>query len=463
MLPSSLRARMMLLFCVVVGILLAGSYFVFYSLFARQVHRQIDHQLVETAEPVAADLASDPTEKDVNQLNLPGNYFEVLSVHGRLLQRSINLAAGSLGITGDLPASRPAFRTLYDPHYGKLRVALVPFARGGETQVLAVAVPSAPADRSLTAFRGIVWWLLPLSLLLTAIIAHAYVGRGLEPVRRLTAHARQTAGRMAESPRGDLWTPIAVRNPRDELGRLAETFNTLFGRVDATVRQLRQFATDASHELRTPLSVIRGEVELVLSKPRPAEEYMEALRVVEGEMQKLSRIAEGLFTLSMADAGRLRLNLGPVYLNEVLEEACACATPLAQAKKITIERELSTEAACQGDEAFLRELFLVFLDNAIKYSPCGSSISVGLARKDGLFRVTFADQGCGIAESDAPHIFERFYRGASASDSEARSGGLGLAIAKAIAHAHGGSIECVSRPSAGSTFTVALKATNSPA
>lgn len=459
----SLRARMMLLFCVVVGILLAGSYLVFYSLFAHQVHRQLDHQLVETAEPVAADLASDPTEKDVDQLNLPGNYFEVLSAYGSVLQRSINLAPGTLGIAGGLPVSRPAFRTLLDPQYGKLRVALVPFARGGETQILALAVPSAPADQSLATFRGIVWWLLPLSLLITAIVAHLYVGRGLEPVRRLTAHARETARRMAESPRGDLWTPIQVRNPRDELGRLAETFNSLFSRVDATVRQLRQFATDASHELRTPLAVIRGEVELVLSKPRPVEEYQEALRVVDGEMQKLSRIAEGLFTLSMADAGRLRLNLGPVYLNEVLEEACACATPLAQAKGIAIERELSAEAACQGDEAFLRELFLVFLDNAIKYSPCSSSVRVGLQRQDGCLRVTFADQGCGIAEADAPHIFERFYRGAATSDSEARSGGLGLAIAQAIAHAHGGSIECVSRPGLGSTFTVALRAPASSA
>lgn len=463
MLSSSLRARMMLLFCVVVGILLAGSYLLLYSLFARQVRRQLDHQLVETAEPVAADLASDPTEKDVNQLNLPGNYFEVLSAHGNVLQRSVNLTTGGLRITGELPGSRPAFRTLYDPHYGTLRVTLVPFARGGETQILAVAVPSATADRSLAAFRGIVWWLLPLSLLLTAIVAHAYVGRGLEPVRRLTAHARETTKRMAKSSRGDLWTPIQVRNPRDELGQLAETFNTLFGRVDATVRQLRQFATDASHELRTPLAVIRGEVELVLSKPRPVDEYMAALRVVESEMQKLSRIAEGLFTLSLADAGRLHLNLDPVYLNEVLEEACACATPLAQAKRIAIERDLTTEAACQGDEAFLRELFLVFLDNAIKYSPSGSSVRVGLAHQDGGFRVTFADQGCGIAEADAPHIFERFYRGASASDSEARSGGLGLAIAQAIAHAHGGSIECASRPGAGSTFTVALRSTGSAA
>jgi signal transduction histidine kinase len=453
----SLRVRMMLLFCLVAGILLTASYLIFYTLLTREVHSQLDRQLMGTANPVVVDLASDPTENDVDQLDLPGNYFELLSASGRALQQSKNLQAGLLAVGGNLPLSRRVFRTLHDVHYGKLRLVLVPFLRGGETQILALAVPAQPADRSLAVFRGIILWVLPLSLLLTALVSGWYVGRSLRPVSQLTNHAIQMARRMAQSRRGDLWTPLIVANPQDELGRLAETFNHLFVRVDEAVRQLRQFVTDASHELRTPLAVLQGETELILAKLRPAEDYQNTLAIIDGELKKLSRIVEGLFTLSMADAGQLRLASGPLYLNEVLEEACARATPRARAKDIAIERDLHREVAFQGDEAFLRELFLIFLDNSIKYSPPGTTVRVRLEPLDGQIRIVFQDQGLGIAPKDMPHIFERFYRSARTANGESQSGGLGLAIAQAIAHAQGGSIECVSEAGKGSTFTVALR------
>ncbi|MGH9351320.1 MAG: sensor histidine kinase [Terriglobia bacterium] len=445
---------MMLLFCVVVGILLTGSYLIFYTLLSREVHAQLDRQLVETSNPVVADLASDPTENDVDQLNLPGNYFELLSPSGRVLQQSINLKPGLLATGGALPDSRPVFRTLKDVHYGKLRLALVPFLRGGQIQILALAVPTRAADQALTVFGRIILWVLPLSLALTAFISSWYVGRSLRPVSLLTGHAAEVTARMAQSPGGDLWTPLSVANPRDELGRLAETFNHLFARVDEAIRQLRQFVTDASHELRTPLSVLQGETELVLSKPRQPEEYQKTLNTIDGELKHLSRIVEGLFTLSMADAGQLRLSRSPVYLNEVIEDACARATPRAQSKGMTIARDLHQEAAFQGDEAFLRELFLIFLDNSIKYSPPGARVSVTLEKLDGRLRVTFSDPGFGVSPDDLPHIFERFYRAARTADGESQSGGLGLAIAQAIAHAHGGSINCASEPGKGSAFTV---------
>ncbi len=445
---------MMLLFCVVVGILLAGSYAIFYTLLSREVHAQLDRQLVETANPVVADLASDPTENDVDQLNLPGNYFELLSASGRVLQRSINLKPGLLVTGGNLVESRPTFHTLEDVHYGKLRLALVPFLRGGQIQILALAVRTRAAEQAIAAFRGVILWVFPLSLALTAAISSWYVGRSLRPVSRLTGHAAEVMARMAQSPRGNLWTPLPIANPRDELGRLAETFNHLFARVDKGIGQLRQFVTDASHELRTPLSVLQGETELVLSKPRPTEEYQKTLTTIDGELKHLSRIVEGLFTLSMADAGQLRLSRSPLYLNEVLEEACARSAPRAQSKGITIVRDLHQEAAFQGDEAFLRELFLIFLDNSIKYSPPGARVTVALEKLDGRWRATFSDQGFGVSPEDLPHIFERFYRAARTSDGESQSGGLGLAIAQAIAHAHGGSIDCASEPDKGSSFAV---------
>jgi signal transduction histidine kinase len=131
----------------------------------------------------------------------------------------------------------------------------------------------------------------------------------------------------------------------------------------------------------------------------------------------------------------------------------------ARAKNIRIIRDLNQETPYFGDEAFLHQLFLIFLDNAIKYSPSGTSIRVALHNREGEIRADFADQGVGISSEHLPFIFERFYRAAPASSGDAQSGGLGLAIAQAIVRAQGGSIECQSAPGVGSTFTVVLPIT----
>jgi signal transduction histidine kinase len=198
---------------------------------------------------------------------------------------------------------------------------------------------------------------------------------------------------------------------------------------------------------------------LVLSKPRTAEEYRETLSVFDDEFKKLTRIVEGLFTLSMADAGQLHLVGEPLYINEVLEEACALVNSRAHAKNISIVRELDREIPYFGDEAFLHQLFLIFLDNAIKYSASGTRVRVTLENRDEEVRALFADQGVGISSEHLPFIFERFYRAGPPSSGEAQSGGLGLAIAQAIVRAQSGAIECESAPGIGSTFTVVLPLT----
>jgi len=164
-----------------------------------------------------------------------------------------------------------------------------------------------------------------------------------------------------------------------------------------------------------------------------------------------------LFTLSVADAGQLRLVREPLYLDEVLEEACALVKSRAEAKSISLSRELKPDIPFLGDEAFLRQLFLIFLDNAIKYSGSGTSIKVRLEEADQVIKVYFEDQGIGISTKDLPFIFERFYRaGSSSNGGPHQSGGLGLAIASAVVEVLGGSIECQSTPGTGSTFVILL-------
>jgi len=453
----SLRFRMMALFCLVVGVLLGASYLTFYLLSKREIHAQLDRQLVESSSPVVADLVQDPDMADVSELNVPDEYFEVFNASGGIEARSRNLGEQPLALSVDAAhTTGTAFENVKDHERGRLRVIFVPFRTRTGQYVLALAMPTRDARRALATFRSMIFVLYPLSLLLVAAVSAWYVGRSLRPVAELTRQAEQMAGRAVGGNPGEPWRPLEVANPHDELGVLARTFNRLLGGMDAALRQLRQFVSDASHELRTPLAVLRGETELVLTEQREPEEYRRALRAIDDELRKLSRIVESLFTLSMADAGQLRLAKEPLYLDEVLQESCQLIAPLARAKSITIERMLKEGVAYLGDESFLRQLFLIFLDNAIKYSTPKTSIHVRLETADGHARVDFQDEGMGIAEKDLPHIFERFYRAAPPSSGEPQSGGLGLAIAQAIVRAEGGSINCQTEVGKGSTFTISL-------
>ncbi len=453
---KTLRSRMMVLFCSVVGVLLAASYLAFWALLARAIPAQLNRQLLETSRPILADIASEPNARDVERLDIPGQFFEVLDGEGKVLQRSRNLTnpidLKSLKLNG----LHPVFGIGAVGNSESVRVALIPFEQAAGHRFLAIAIPTFGTNRLLDTFGGITLLLFPLSLLLTAAISAFYVGKSLTPIKALTRHAELMAKRVTD--RQGFWEPLPIASPHDELGRLAETFNQLLQGIDSAVRQLRQFVTDASHELRTPLAVLHGETELILSKPRTADEYRKTLAAIDDELKKLTRIVEGLFTLSMADAGQLRLENEPLYINETLEETCALVGPRARAKNISIVRNLNQEVAYLGDEAFLHELFLIFLDNAIKYSPSDSQVRVNLAQNGNSLRICFEDQGIGIASEHLPFIFERFYRAARPGNGEVHSGGLGLAIAQAIARAQGGSITCLSTLGSGCTFMILLPA-----
>jgi signal transduction histidine kinase len=396
----SIRLRMVILFCTVVGTLLALTFAGFYLVFERAVRAQLDRRLQEIAAPIIADLIMDPDEKDVDQLNIDHEYFEVLDGAGRVSQRSKNLQS-------DLPLSgQMEFQSARLPEIGDVRIATVPFQAGGRSWIFVAAASTRDVESAVVTLRNFALLLFPVSLLLTALIFRFYS-------------------------------------------------NQLFSRVDAAVGQLRQFVSDASHELRTPLAVLHGETELLLARPRTTSEYESAARILDEELKKLSRIVDGLFTLSMADAGQLRIATEPLYLEEVLEESCTLAAPMAHQKQIRIERDLQHDVLYSGDAAFLRQLFLIFIDNAIKYSPAGTRLHVSLSASDEV-QIRFKDEGFGIAKEHLSRIFERFFRAPQTDSSENHSGGLGLAIAQAIVQAHHGSIECVSEPGRGSIFTIRL-------
>lgn len=451
---------MMALFCAVVGLFLVCTYGIIYYIFSSELHMQFDKRLNEAGVPMVEDLADNPPDEDVFRLPLRDEYLALLDTAGNPLNMSRNwkqhpLDVGPLNFDGD----QPIYRTISGAH-GTLRVELIPFMLVGRPVVLAIAGPTRDIDAVLRNFRSVLIILLPASLICIGAISAWYVGRSLSPISELTEQAIRFAEIVSDARHPTAKPPQINVSSTDELGRLAATFNELFATVLTVVQQLRQFVSDASHELRTPLAVLQGEAELLLSERRNPEEYQKNLQVILSELRHLSRIVEGLFTLSMADAGQLRIIANNLFLNEVLDEVCEMAAPLARAKAIRIDYNLEEEISFLGDETFLRDLFLIFLENAVKYSPANTTITVDLSRQNGSVLVRFADQGFGISAEHLPHIFDRFYRAAPLQNAETRSGGLGLAIARAIVSAHRGKIEVQTEPGRGSTFSVFLPVSN---
>jgi signal transduction histidine kinase len=460
MMYITLRLRMILLFCVVIGVFLAGTYVIVYNSFVREVRLGLDDRLLDAARPVIAAIVAHPGRQHFAGLEIEGQSLQLLGPDARVHEQSSGTAGFKINPEDLYQSTRPVFETVVTKE-GSVRIAIIPTVVQGERRWFIIAESTANVDRVESLFRSKAFGLWTVSLLITTLIAVWYVNRSLSPIVDLSRHAAVLTMKASGSVQSDLGVSLPIVNPNDELGVLAANFNVLFDRVSTVVGQLRQFVSDAAHELRTPLAVVLGETQLLFSQPRTGDEYRAALVTITGELSTMTRIIEGLFTLSMADAGQLKIQSTRLFLDEVIQEASGLAMAAARQKKIQIEHTHLEEIEYFGDQVFLRQLFLILFDNAIKYSRPNTTIRVALRLVKDQPTAVVQDEGLGISAEDLPHVFERFYRAAPQPNEDARSGGLGLAIARAIIEANGGEISCRSELGKGSIFTIVFAAQRS--
>jgi heavy metal sensor kinase len=294
---------------------------------------------------------------------------------------------------------------------------------------------------------------IPLTLLIAGIGGYFLARRSLSPVVAMSEQARWIGAENLESR-------LSVRNPNDELGHLASSFNGLLDRLNASFDRQKRFVADASHELRTPVAILCGETEVALAKEdRTQAEYRETLGILADESRRLKRIVEDLFTLARADAGQYPLSYTDFYLDELAAECAKNVRTLAAAKQITLACEPSGEALIRADESLIRRMLLNLLDNAIKYTQPGGSVSVHVEDRDGVYELSVADSGSGIPADLHSRIFERFFRvdkARSRKEQDGSGAGLGLSIGAWIASAHSGNLGLTRSGSEGSTFTATL-------
>jgi two-component system OmpR family sensor kinase len=309
----------------------------------------------------------------------------------------------------------------------------------------------------LETLAGTFWIVIPLAILLAGAGGYLLARRSLSPVVMMSAQASRIGSE-------NLYERLKVRNPRDELGHLAASFNELLDRLNQSFEQQRRFVADASHELRTPVAILCGEAEVTLAQAKRTEqEYRESLQILREEAKRLKHIVEDLFTLARADAGQHPLAPSDFYLEELAAECTKNVRTLASAKQITVSSESSGELPIHADESLLRRMLMNLLDNAIKYTPKGGTVSLRCGEENGHYRVSLEDSGQGIPVELQPRIFERFFRvdkARSRGETDGGGAGLGLTIASWIAGAHGGKLELTSSTPQGSLFTVFLPKTS---
>ena len=463
---ESVRARLTAWYVSLLAAILVAVIALIYILLARALYARIDDSLAAVAQVAATSLANDLHEgQDVadaarstaQEIASRQYLVAIYDARGRLLAeagREDDIAI-PLPPPDSIPGDAPMLLTIVeaddldDRH--RLSVRRATIADFATEYLVVVGTSLEPTDEELEFLRGILIYVVPLSLIVAGLGGWFLAARSLSPVVAMANRARQIGIE-------NLSERLPVANPKDELGRLAGTFNELLSRLEGSLIQQRQFMADASHELRTPITTARTASTVALQQPaRSVDEYRDTLSIIEQETIRLSRIVDDMFTLARADAGSYPVRAMPMYLDELVDEVVRALRVVASTRHVTITSECVHPAPFTGDEDLVRRLIVNIVDNAVRYAPSNTAVRVALDKTAEKYCVSVADEGPGIPEEIRPRIFERFYRVDPARGRERDGGaGLGLALAKWIASVHGGDVTLKASSRLGSTFVIEL-------
>ena len=316
--------------------------------------------------------------------------------------------------------------------------------------IVQVARPLDTIQGALDDFKEILFVLLPLAIFITGIIGVFLAKITLNPVDRIIKTVQKITAE-------NLKLRVQMPGTRDEIERLAETFNDMLDRLEKAFSSQKLFIQDASHELKTPLTILQGELEVTLKRIRAADEYEEVLRSSLEEIRRISAIVENLLLLARVEDQQNGLDIREFNLQRVLRAAVEDMAILAREKSLSLTLRADEALMIPGDEQKLKQVFLNLLDNAIKYTPPHGAVSVSAAAAAAdTVHITIQDTGIGIPPAELPHIFDRFYRVDKARSSSGF--GLGLSIAESIVAAHHGTISAESSLNGGTTFIISLPA-----
>ncbi len=496
----TIRLRLTLWYTALLGATLILFSVVVYSALSTNLYIQVQTDARSQADEVQRFLVQelDPPGTLMSRVQLPDRDLTILVPIIRLPPNLVTFFGGGVQIfdikngkvykrsgpgsesVSVLPATLAAVRD--GEHYSyvtthnkgtRLLVYSVPLLIDGKIMGGVQIIQSiGPVELALFQIRRYLVIGTTLSLVLAAIVGAFLARRALIPINTIT----QTASSITRTK--DLARRLTITDDASEVGQLAATFNEMLDRVQRLFKAQERLIADVSHELRTPLTTVQGNVDLLqrmMNTPalqtvadQPAGNQVgvstallqETLQEVEGETIRMGGMISDLLLLAQADSGEVKLQMNVVEMDTLLLEVYRSTQRIAERSKGSdaLEVRLGSEdqALVHGDRERLRQLLLNLAENAVKYTPRGGTITLGLKNDDGWVQVYVEDTGIGISAENQVQIFERFYRADRARSREMGGSGLGLSIAQWIAKAHEGHIMVKSLPQQGSTFTVWL-------
>jgi heavy metal sensor kinase len=448
---KSIRFRLTLWYLIVIVVLIAAFGGAAYFMLSYELNRNLDESLKSKAVEIETGL-----RLDAGQITISGQPSELVLVYDANGDLALRLGPNTSFQKADKLVQlallgQPSFVTEQMEGGQPVRLFATPFTLFPNTRVaLVVGKPPSETISVLGTVKSIFGVSAFLAAVLAALGGMVLANRALSPMARIT-------GAAANIGEGSLGRRIDIRG-EDEVGRLGSTLNQMIDRLETAFNRQRQFAADASHELRTPLSVIQAESSLALSKERSAEEYKKSLEIVSQEVDYMSTMLGNLLQMARSESGKDMVQFERVSLKDLIGELSANISQMAKGKGLQFDSSMLADVSVEGDRVRLKQLLLNIVNNAIRYTPAGGSVSVSLESKDGFAVVSVSDTGIGIPEEQLALIFERFHRVDKARSRSQGGAGLGLSIAKQIAENHAGRIEVESQVGKGSTFRVFLPA-----
>ena len=468
MIKLALRLKLTLLYTGVLLLALALLATVLIFTATRILHREVDESISATAASVVKStvIKQSPFSlqeivlPDINVFAAPDTYLQVVDTRGRVVSHSKNLGQQYLPLSEYTLKSAMQNQKFYETvRSGEqdIRVYNVPLAVDGRLLgILQVGRTMATVDLLLDRLRFIVFTGGVAIVIVAGLLGWFLARAALNPVEKISRTA------LSIRDGGDLSKRIDYLGPQDELGRMVNTLNDMFGRLEVMYNRLqesyelqRRFVYDASHELRTPLTTIRGNTEFILQTPDlDARTTREAMEDIAGEARRLTRLLEHMLALARADAG-FELKKKAVPVEQLWDDIARRARFWAVGRKLELSDQYPVGKLVEASPDYLSQLIFILLDNAFKYSPPDTGVELAMREEpQGRFEITVADRGSGIAPGDEELIFDRFYRSREARAKE--GSGLGLSIARWITEQHRGNIRAANRPGGGSIFTVLL-------
>lgn len=456
------RGRLAMLYILVeLTILLIAGILIYFTL-SKQVYDEVDDSLYRQAQSVVNELEGSRFHYWSSHLNEFARHFygtvQLIGANGvvQFATKSNLIGKGGNEVSMALGTALKGESTVFIStrsllRKDNIRIIAMPVYRAGN--VVAVLL----LGRSTSEIQGFFKWLYLLggilgllSMIISGVAGYVMARRALKPISEITSTARAVAA-------GDLTRRIQSEVQDKEIRVLVKSLNKMFEDLESSFMAQKRFTADASHELRIPLTILKGEVEVALRHPRSEEDYKQLLKQHLDIIERMQRIVNDLLTLASADAGLLELAQEPVDLSLLLQEVTQHHLILFADNHINLNMDIQDHLEVMGDHNHIERVIFNLLNNAFKYAPELSTVTISAYAEDQSAIITIADEGPGISEEHQVRLFDRFYR---ADESRARykggGAGLGLAICKRIVEAHNGEITIQSKEGEGAKFIVHL-------